>query len=72
MFKVPGSFDEAWNHPCSFQQKKWRDGFRKEVAKMDQHKVWKLVKRSSMLKGRKPIKSNGCWKSREMVPSDAD
>ena len=57
VFKVPGSFDEAWNHPCSFQQKKWRDGFRKEVAKMDQHKVWKLVKRSSMPKGRRPIKS---------------
>jgi hypothetical protein len=26
VFKVPGSFDEAWNHPCPFQQKMWRAG----------------------------------------------
>jgi hypothetical protein len=54
---VPGSLDDAWNHPCVFEQKMWRAGFRKEIAKMDQHEVWKLVKRSSMPQGEKPIKS---------------
>jgi hypothetical protein len=34
VFKVPGLFDEAWNHPCPFQQKMWRAGFRKEIAKL--------------------------------------
>jgi hypothetical protein len=29
LFKVPGSFDEAWNHPCPFQQKIRRAGFTK-------------------------------------------
>ena len=48
VFKMPGSFDEAWNHPCPFLKKMWRDSIGKEIAKKDQHGVWKLSKRSSM------------------------
>ena len=47
-FKVPGLFDEAWNHPCPFFKKMWRESVGKEIAKMDQHGVWMLVRRSSM------------------------
>ena len=48
MFKVPGSFDEAWNHPCPFLKKMWRECVGKEIAKMDQHGVWMLIRRSSI------------------------
>ena len=47
-FKVPGSFDEAWNHPCPFLKKMWRECVGKEIAKMDQHGVWMLIRRSSI------------------------
>ena len=47
-FKLPGSFDEAWNHPCPFLKKMWRESVGKEIAKMDQHGIWMLIRRSSM------------------------
>jgi len=28
-FTVPETFDEAWNHPCPFQRKLWRDAIKK-------------------------------------------
>ena len=56
MFDNPTTFDEAWNHPCPFQRRKWREAIMKEFSKMELNKVWKKVKRSSILEGRRCVK----------------
>ena len=48
IFEKPNSFEEAWNHPCPFQRKKWREAIQKEFNKMNGKKVWKKIKRSDM------------------------
>ena len=56
MFDAPNTFDEAWNHPDEFQQKKWREAIRKELDKMERMKVWRKIKRSEMEPGRRCVK----------------
>ena len=71
-FAIPSNFNEAWNHPCPFQQEKWRDGIMKEFDKMDTYNVYTKVKRDSIPKGRKcvkckwvfDIKRNGVFRAR--------
>jgi hypothetical protein len=36
IFKLPKTFEEAWNHECPLQQKMWRG---KEDTKMTENKV---------------------------------
>ena len=56
IFEKPNSFEEAWNHPCPFQRKKWREATQKEFSKMNGKKVWKKIKRSDMEEGRRCVK----------------
>jgi hypothetical protein len=39
IFKLPKTFEEAWNHECPFQRKMWRDAITKEDTKMTENKV---------------------------------
>lgn len=55
-FQVPRNIEEAWNYPCKFQRKQWRKAIEKEFKKMEDHKVWKKVKRSIMPKYRRCVK----------------
>jgi hypothetical protein len=72
VLKCPFKFNEAWNHPCPFQRKQWREAIDKELKKMEDHKVWKKVLRSSMPKDRRcvkcrwifEIKRNGIFRAR--------
>jgi hypothetical protein len=56
MFENPKTFDEAWNHPDPFQRKKWREAILKEFSKMNQNRVWRKVKRSSMPANKRCVK----------------
>jgi Reverse transcriptase (RNA-dependent DNA polymerase) len=56
IFENPKSFEEAWNHPDSFQREKWREAILKEFAKMEHCKVWKKVKRTDIPQGRRCVK----------------
>jgi len=38
-FTVPDIWTEAWNHPCPFQRKLWRDVIQKELEQMESNKV---------------------------------
>jgi hypothetical protein len=72
MFVAPTSFQNAWNHECPWQKKKWREGINLEINKMKQNKVMKIVKRNTMEEGRKcikfkwifEIKRNGTFRAR--------
>lgn len=57
VFNKPANFNEAWNHPSSFQRKLWREAIIKELAKMESYKVWKKVKKSNIPQNRRLIKS---------------
>jgi len=55
-FTVPETFAEAWNHPCPFQRKSWRDAaVQKELGKMESNKVCRKCNESDLPAGRKPI-----------------
>jgi Reverse transcriptase (RNA-dependent DNA polymerase) len=54
--EIPITFDEAWNHPCEFQRKLWREAIMAEHTKMANYKVWGKVKRSMIPNGRKCVK----------------
>ena len=56
-FECPRTYHEAWNHPSSFQRSKWRAAIQRELDKMEEHKVWKIVKKSSIPRGKRPIKN---------------
>jgi len=55
-FTVPDAWTEAWNHPCPFQRKLWRDAIQKELEKMESNKVYRKCNKSDLPAGRKPIK----------------
>ena len=55
-FTVPETWNEAWNHPCPFQRKLWRDAIQKELEKMESNKVYRKCNKSDLPAGRKPIK----------------
>jgi hypothetical protein len=55
-YDVPNSFDKAWNHVDDYQRKMWREAITKELTKMDNLKVWKVVKRTNVPKGRRCVK----------------
>ena len=72
VFKSPRTYEEAWNHPCPFQRKLWREAITKELKKMKDHNVWKKVLRSTMAQDRRcvkcrwlfEIKRNGVFRAR--------
>ena len=72
LFTAPNKFEEAWNHPDPWQRLKWRAAITKEFDKMESQKVWKVIKRSEMPKGRRcvkhkwvfEIKRNGVFRAR--------
>ncbi len=45
-YKEPTTFQEAWNHPDKFQQKKWREAIRKEFLDMIKQGVWRKTTRN--------------------------
>jgi len=55
-FTVPATWTEAWNHPCPFPIKLWRDAIQKELEKMESNKVYRKCNKSDPPAGRKPIK----------------
>jgi len=55
-FTVPETFNEAWNHPCPFQRKLWRNAIQKELDKMESNKVYRKCNKSDLPAGRRPIK----------------
>ena len=71
-FTAPRTFDEAWNHKSPFQRAKWRAAITKELTKMEQYKVWKIVKRNTIPANRRlvkckwvlEIKRNGVFRAR--------
>ena len=56
LFDKPVKFADAWDHPCPFQRALWREAITKEFTKMDNHKVWKKVKRSTIPQGKRCVK----------------
>ena len=55
---LPNSYDEAWNHPDEKFKERWRTAIRKELKSLVEiRKVWRVIKRLSIQKGRRLIKS---------------
>jgi Reverse transcriptase (RNA-dependent DNA polymerase) len=52
MFKAPTTFEEAWNHLCPRQRKRWRGGIGKENSKMKENEVKLVMDQSKMEPGR--------------------
>ncbi len=48
IFEAPTTFQEAWNHPCEFQKKLWREAIRKELNKMINMDVFKKIHKSEI------------------------
>jgi hypothetical protein len=44
LFLAPEKFENAWDHPDDWQWKKWQEAIVKELTKMENHKVWKVIK----------------------------
>ena len=54
---LPKSYKEAWDHPDPKMRDRWRKAFGKEKDSMLKRKVWKAIKKSTMPKGRRCVKS---------------
>ena len=55
---LPTSYNEAWNHPDRRFRERWKIGIKKELKSLvDVRKVWRVVKRASIPKGRRLVKS---------------
>ena len=55
---LPTSYNEAWNHPDGKFRERWRIGIKKELKSLvEVRKVWRVVKLSSIPKGRRLVKS---------------
>ena len=55
---LPTSYNEAWNHPDRRFIERWKIGIKKELKSLvDVRKVWRVVKRASIPKGRRLVKS---------------
>ena len=69
---LPKSYKEAWDHPDPKMRAQWRKAFQKELGSMEKQKVWKVIKKKDMPKGRRcvrskwvfDIKRNGMFKVR--------
>ena len=57
VFDNPRTFQDAWNHPCPFQRRLWREAMiLKELKKMEELRVWKKIKRSAIPRNRRCVK----------------
>jgi len=54
---LPKSYKEAWDHPDPKMRMRWRKAFGKEKDSMMKRKVWKVIKKAMMPKGRRCVKS---------------
>jgi hypothetical protein len=54
--EIPTIYNAAWNHPCEFQQKLWREAITMEFNKMMNYKVWSIVKLNIVPSGRNCMK----------------
>jgi len=69
---VPETFNEAWNRPCPFQRKLWRNAIQKELDEMESNKVCRKCNKNDLPAGRRPveckwvfdIKRNGVFQAR--------
>jgi hypothetical protein len=59
IYVAPIKYDDAWNHPDPFQQKKCREAIGKELSKMKEMGVWKKVKRNLMPDNKHCSNANG-------------
>ena len=55
-FKIPPTYEGAWNHEDPFQREKWRAAITLELNKMEEKGVWKKIKRADMESGRRCVK----------------
>jgi hypothetical protein len=53
----PTAFDEAWNCKVKEHRKLWREVINKELGKMTEKEVWKLINQEDIPKDRRCIKS---------------
>ena len=55
---LPANYDDAWNHPDKKFRVRWRAAIRKELNSLvEVRKVWRVVDRASIPKGRRLVKS---------------
>jgi hypothetical protein len=72
LFTSPEKFRDAWGHPNELQRKKWHEAIVKVLTKIENHKVWKVIKWNEIPKGRRcmkhkwvfEIKRNGVFQAR--------
>jgi hypothetical protein len=70
--QIPSTYEEAFYHRDPWVRKQWRTAITLELNKMSDLKVWHIIKRSSIPKGRKcikckwvfDIKRNGTFRAR--------
>ena len=71
-FEIPANFKAAWDHADPFQREKWREAVNKELGKMAEMKVFKIVKRKNIPSNKRcvkyrwvfDIKRNGTFRAR--------
>ena len=54
--KLPQNFQQAYNHPNEWIRSKWREAIKKEFDKLEEHQVWKVIKRETIPEGRRCVK----------------
>ena len=70
---LPTSYNEAWNHPDSRFRERWRFGIKKELKSLVKiRKVWRVVKRALIPKGRRLVKSKWILTLKGMAFSRSD
>jgi hypothetical protein len=61
----PTSFNDAWNHPEPKNRELWRIAINKELGEMENKKVWEIIHKEYVTKGRRTITCKWIFKSRE-------
>ena len=58
----PRSVDEAWNHPDEEQIVKWCDAIHKEFNDMNNHGVWRKIKKADIPSEHRCVKNQWFFK----------
>jgi Reverse transcriptase (RNA-dependent DNA polymerase) len=55
-YEPPATFKQAWDHQDPWKRERWREANSKELKKMEDLKVWKVVKKTTVPQGRRCVK----------------
>ena len=68
----PNNFNEAWNHQCQNERRKWNEAITKELYCMENKNVWKIIHKTDIPKDIRLIGCKWDFKIKKMEHIEQD